>query len=236
VGTLWLDGADTLLTPEIVEHGRYDPQLVAYMRRALEPGMTVVDIGANIGYFAVLAASLVGPAGRVIAVEPEPTTAAILAANLWRNGAHNAEVLPLAAMAHTGHVPLIVNESGRSGNWVLPGGPAERMVPCARLDELLDDGPVHFVKTDAQGADHLAIRGMEGTLARSPDVSMVIEFAPTIPDLHGETTLEVLRYLQSLGFAIGPMTEESQPNPMPPEVIMYLGEYHDWLNLLLTRP
>jgi FkbM family methyltransferase len=236
VGTLWLDRADTLLTPEILEHGRYDPQLVAYMRRVLRPGMTVVDIGANIGYFAVLAAALVGPTGRVLAVEPEPTTAAILAANLWRNGAHHAEVLPLAAMAHTGHVPLIINEDGRSGNWVLPGATDHGLVPCARLDDLLGDGPVHFVKTDAQGADHLAIRGMEATLARSPDASVVIEFSPTLPEMHGETPLEVLRYLQGLGFVMGPMTEEGEPNPMPPEVIMYLGEFHDWLNLVLTRP
>jgi hypothetical protein len=110
------------------------------------------------------------------------------------------------------------------------------MVPCARLDDLLGDGPVHFVKADAQGADHLAIRGMEATLARSPDVSIVIEFSPTVPDIHGEAPLEVLRYLQSLGFVLGPLTDEGHPNPMPPEVVMYLGEFHDWLNLLLTRP
>jgi FkbM family methyltransferase len=198
--------------------------------------MTVVDIGANIGYFAVLAARLVGPTGRVLAVEPEPTTASILAANLWRNGAHNAEVLPLAAMAHTGHVPLIINEAGRSGNWVLPGATGHGLVPCARLDDLLGDEPVHFVKADAQGADHLAIRGMEATLARSPGASIVIEFSPTLEEVHGETPLEVLRYLQSLGFVMGPMTEDGRPNPMPPEAIMYLGEFHDWLNLLLTRP
>ncbi|MGZ5362446.1 MAG: FkbM family methyltransferase, partial [Solirubrobacterales bacterium] len=97
LGSIWLERDAEMVTPELVQNGRYQPSLTALMRKALKPGMTFVDAGANIGYFSVLAGRLVGPTGRVVCVEADPGNVAILRANLHRHGATNAVVFPVAA-------------------------------------------------------------------------------------------------------------------------------------------
>src|SRR5438552_19014271 len=67
----------------------YEADETALLQRTLKPGMTVVDVGANIGYMATLAARCVGPAGRVLAIEPDPGNAELLAANIARNDSRN---------------------------------------------------------------------------------------------------------------------------------------------------
>ena len=67
--------------------GEWQPALTAYLRRALQPGDTFVDVGANSGFFSLLGASLVGEAGAVVAVEACPATCARLRANLELNPA-----------------------------------------------------------------------------------------------------------------------------------------------------
>ena len=121
IGTLWLDATDTLITPLIREHHHWEGDVTAFLEHALRPGMTFVDVGANIGYFSVLGSQLVGDKGRVFAVEPDSRTLAILRANLWRHRGSNASVLPLAAYSETGHIAFTVNEEGRAGSVVAPG-------------------------------------------------------------------------------------------------------------------
>ena len=74
--------------------GRYGPQETALLGAALRPGATFVDVGANWGYFTLLAAHRVGPAGRVVALEPDPRLFALLRANLAANGIGWAVALP----------------------------------------------------------------------------------------------------------------------------------------------
>jgi hypothetical protein len=105
IGALWLDEHDHLITPLIQEYGNWELDVCALLERTLKPGMTFVDVGANIGYFSVLASKLVGSKGRVLAVEPDPRTVSLLRANLRRHGCSNTTVLPIAAHSKTGQVP-----------------------------------------------------------------------------------------------------------------------------------
>ena len=139
--------------------------------------MRFVDVGANLGYFSVLASRLVGPTGQVVAVEPGERSGAVLRANLWRHGCLNTVVVPTAAWYRMGHVQFEINPDGGSGRL---GDPYERrgeatVVAAAALDDVLE-GPLQpFVKTHAQGADHSSA-GHGGTLAMSPDAEIVVEF------------------------------------------------------------
>src|SRR5436190_10823798 len=97
LGPLWVEKGAEILTRSLVEGGMWDPTISGLMTNVLRPGMTFVDAGANIGYFSVLGSQLVGPEGRVFAVEPDPLNLAILRANLERLGCSNVTVLPVAA-------------------------------------------------------------------------------------------------------------------------------------------
>ena len=122
VGSIWLERDAELMTPSILELGRWADELTALMRVALRPGMTFVDVGANIGYFSVLGSTLVGPEGRVLCVEADPANVAILRANLWKNNCQNAQVLPVAAWESETELSLVPNQAGGAGTAVDPAG------------------------------------------------------------------------------------------------------------------
>ena len=235
IGPLWLPAEDTLITPLIQQYGFWEPDVAAFFEARLRPGMRFVDVGANLGYFSVLASRLVGLTGQVVAVEPGERSAAVLRANLWRHGCRNAVVVPTAAWHETGHVQFELNPDGGSGDWV---NPYERrgeavVVAAAALDDLLE-APVNGLKTDAQGADHLVLRGMATTLARSPDVEIVVEFLPTLPNLYGDAQLDVLAEYRDMGFELFFLDPVGVPIRVTDEEVMGTGA--DILNLCLRRP
>jgi FkbM family methyltransferase len=235
IGPLWLPAEDTLITPLIAQYGFWEPDLAAFFEARMRPGMRFVDVGANLGYFSVLASRLVGPSGQVVAVEPGERSGAVLRANLWRHGCRNTVVVPAAGWYETGHVQFELNPDGGSGDWV---NPYERrgeatVVAAAALDDLLE-APIHGLKTDAQGADHLVLRGMATTLARSPDVEVVVEFLPTLPNLYGDPQLEVLAEYRDMGFEFFFLDPVGVPIPVTEDEVMGTGA--DILNLCLRRP
>jgi FkbM family methyltransferase len=235
-GPLWLNRADTLVTPGIESHGMYEAHVTALMHRLLRPGMTFVDVGANIGYFSVLASKLVGPEGLVVAVEPGPANLALLRANLWRNACSNALVLPIAAYTHRGHVQLVLNPEGGAGNWVQAGDvPAPSiLVPCAPLDELLEGQRVDVLKTDAEGSDVQAIRGMEATIRRSAGITIVAEFWVEAYGGRGEAPSEVLDYYSGLGLGKSLLRDTGEVEPTDDDGLLGLAGSVPFVNIVMA--
>lgn len=159
----------------------YEPLLRSMMRRHIPQGGTVVDGGAHIGYHTVLAASLVGPEGRVVAFEPAPSTYALLAENIAQNGCENVTVLQAALADRSGPGALHLS-SGWSGDHRIAETPARHAVEIelVSLDQYLSaSATVDFIKLDIQGAEPLALKGAERVLARSPRLVAAIEYDPS---------------------------------------------------------
>jgi FkbM family methyltransferase len=233
VGTLWLDATDTLITPLIREHHEWEGDVTAFIETALRPGMTFVDVGANIGYFSVLASQLVGEEGRVVAVEADERTVSILRANLWRHGCSNAVVLPLAAYSQTGHVAFSVNDEGRAGSVIAPGSETGVVVPCARLDDVVAP-PVHVLKIDVEQAEHLVVRGAEQTVAASPGIAIVTEFWPGATKLtDGQAPVALLEYYESLGFELCLLRPDGTVEPRAPAEVLDAGKGNPLMNIVL---
>ena len=101
--------------------GVYEPELVSLLKKTLKPGMTVLDLGANIGYFSVISAALVGQNGQVHAFEPMPQNLLRLRKNLepyrW------AMTHPYAVANVTGEVPIHYSdkEAGWASTSILSG-------------------------------------------------------------------------------------------------------------------
>ena len=176
VGSIWLERDAELMTPSILELGRWADELTALMRVALRPGMTFVDVGANIGYFSVLGSKLVGPEGRVLCVEADPANVAILRANLWKNNCQNAQVLPVAAWESETELSLVPNQAGGAGTAVDPGWEPDRAerIPAFRLDQMID-GRVDYVKVDCEGTDDRVVTGAEGLIRANPSLLLTVE-------------------------------------------------------------
>jgi FkbM family methyltransferase len=124
---------------EVCFTGQYEPQETALLKAILEPGMVFVDVGANWGYFTLLAAARVGPQGRVVSLEPDPRLARRLRGNVALSSLGNVEPLEVAAAA----VPTRLTLSGydeRGGNFGL-----------SRLVEQLAPGPASAARARAGG-------------------------------------------------------------------------------------
>jgi hypothetical protein len=113
VGYLWAHRDDQVVRPYMETPGLWEPRLAALLRSRLRAGSTFLDVGANIGYFSVLAAQCMGPDGLVVAVEPDPGSVAVLRGNLWQHRCKNVVVLPVAAWMETTHRPFSVNDENR---------------------------------------------------------------------------------------------------------------------------
>jgi FkbM family methyltransferase len=150
--------------------GAVDPFLLGMAARLVKPGMTVWDVGANVGLFTFAAAFAAGPAGRVLAVEADDWLAELL-----RRSARTAppayapvEVLAAAVSDVPGPVEFFIARRGRAGNHLgsVPGstqtgGTREvRRVDAVTLDGLLDRSPApQVLKIDTEGAELLCLRG-----------------------------------------------------------------------------
>jgi FkbM family methyltransferase len=176
-----------LIAREVFFTGRYGPQETALLRALLRPGATLVDVGANWGYFTLLAAHLVGPTGRVVAMEPDPRLFALLRGNVDANGLRQVTPLPVAAADRAGTLALAGHDPD-SGNWGLSsvmteGGARSFQVEARTVDEVLDqEGAerVDLLKMDIEGAEELALRGMEAGLARGRYRRVLVELHPTL--------------------------------------------------------
>lgn len=173
---------------------------------ALHAGDCFVDVGAHIGYHATLAASLVGPAGLVLAYEPSPANFEVLAANIRLNGFAHAAAMNIAVSDRSGYETLHFSRSSSADHrtYEVRGDPRRSMrVPSRTLDEMLSGidlaGRGLFVKVDTQGFEIRVLRGARQTLARRP-VRMIVELYPFGLEANGGSCGELLEELRGLGF------------------------------------
>jgi FkbM family methyltransferase len=150
---------------------------------AFDPGASFVDVGANIGLYAVAAGYAVGRGGRVLAVEPTPRTAEVLVQNLRLNGLMDRGVVTVAQVAvgeALGHARLATHNEDSGHNSLYPTGDEDELieVEVVALDDLVPEGSsVDVVKIDAEGAELAVLRGMRQVAAANPDIVVFAELA-----------------------------------------------------------
>lgn len=188
--------------------GRYAPRETALLRALLKPGDTLVDVGANLGYFTLVGAALVGAGGRVVALEPDPRMAAELEENVRRNRLAQVHTIRAAAFDRRGTATLAGYDED-AGNWGvsrLQSAPASLTtftVECAPLDDLLDEmgiEDVPLVKIDVEGAEQAVLRGMRAGLARGRYRRVLVELHPWEYADRAAAVREMVEEMQAFGF------------------------------------
>jgi FkbM family methyltransferase len=194
------DPADLAVGAALVRDRSYEPHLVAQLRRRLRPGAAMLDLGANIGFYTLLAAAAVGPTGRVVSFEPNGANLQLLYGSLLANRFENVEVFPFAASDHRGFQPLLTVGSNGVLNFVDSGNLT--IVPLVRLDDVLPAGArFDVVKMDIEGHEPAALRGMERLLRRCRPV-LFTEFFPWAIRQGGGDPERYLQALLDLGYGV----------------------------------
>jgi len=213
---------------------------VPWLAEQIRPGMTVVDAGANIGYYTLVFADLVGPAGKVISFEPDPDLFEAASENVRRNGKsgmvelHNCALgaQPGELYLERGHVNSGDNRLRRSG----PDMTRAVAVQVMRLDDVPASEKVDWIKVDVQGWECDVFEGMVQTLARNrKTLQICFEFWPHGIRQAGRDPIEVLEILRRCGYSVH---HPGNPSPVTrAELERYCREAGrmTFLNLLAHR-
>lgn len=150
--------------------GYWEIWLTLFFANTVTPGMTVMDIGANLGYYTLLLGDAVGPSGHVIAIEPVPQTYELLKKSIELNGMGGRVRLVTAAAAGPGtaSVAMYVPEN-EPKNAAIVATPVTGtiQIPAVSVDGLTRELPrLDLVKIDAEGAETAIIDGMQETIER----------------------------------------------------------------------
>jgi len=167
----------------------------------LEPGDLFVDVGANFGFWALAAAHR---GCRVIAVEPVPTTRALLAANAARNGLmERVQIFAGAVSDSVGSLSVAVpaGESGQASVHPDAGAELESFtVEATTLDALIGEQPVRFLKIDVEGHEPAVLRGAARALRSGQIEFVLVELASVVMDRSGASAASLIDVLEGYGY------------------------------------
>ncbi|GAC1494461.1 MAG: hypothetical protein NVS1B2_11140 [Vulcanimicrobiaceae bacterium] len=242
---MFVDSRDVSLAPHLMLDGLYEEHVEAALRKIVKPGMHVVDIGANVGFFTLQIAHDVGPSGSVTAFEADPGLAAILRDNVEINGfQQRATIVPCAVGDRSGRARFFVRDRHRGNGSLIAG---IEQVPWNASDA---DAPIdvdltslddhiaatkrrpQLVKIDAEGAESAIFRGARALLADGEPLTIVVEFMPKFFTEAGEDAASFLDTIDAAGFTIRLIEERRRKIVDTDRAALLSRRYSE---LLLTR-
>jgi FkbM family methyltransferase len=206
--------------------GVYERSETRFFLRVCKPGMTFLDIGANVGYYTALALSAMQKSGKIVALEPDPENFKYLRATVAANDGRIAVCIQKAASDHAGRMTLYTSSDNRGDNRLyaneLCQGSCE--VEVERVDSILkaiEIEAVDLIKMDVQGYEAHVLGGMKDVIRNSTKMVLLSEFWPDGLRRAGSDPARYLLDLQSLGLNIFELTDESEIVPVtnPDELI-----------------
>jgi FkbM family methyltransferase len=226
-GAWWL-AEKGALDHELIHDG-FESVEAGFVARVLQPGMTVLDIGAHHGLYTLLASKRVGPEGRVLAFEPSPRERRRLLRHLRINGCSNVFVEPLALGDHSGEADLFLVEGAQDWcNSLRPPEVSERTstvrVEVQRLDEVLRAlgiRRVDFVKLDVEGAELSFLHGASKMLESVSRPAILAEVQDLRTRPWGYPAREIVQFLASAGYRWFALNEDGDLQPVSSDLSFY---------------
>lgn len=208
-------------------------------RQMVQEGMTVVDVGAHIGIYSLLASSRVGPSGHVFSFEPTPAIYELLRENIGRTAYRgHVSLYPNAVTERHGErVAFAVSADSTRDSSLFFDAKADRQtiieVETVALDRVIPkDLRVDVVKIDAEGAEGAVIRGMQRILEDNSDILVFMEFAPEHIQRAGELPADLIHQLSGFGFRFYAIRDfEAAFDALQPAEVLGMSS----ANLLMSR-
>ncbi len=243
---LHMDLRDGAVSSAMFTEGIWEPEETKFLEKNLRPGMVFVDIGAHIGYYTVLASSLVGSTGKVFAFEPDPRNFAFLQKNVVENRCQNVLTNQKAVAALSG--PSFLHRSNGNfgdhrtyeplGETVQQAGTKRSAVAveAISLDDYFAANPtgIDFLKMDIQGSEYDAFIGMRRTLQQNSGVTILTEFWPTGFKQADVLPSAFLNEVRACGFKIYRLEQGRTLESSDADILSSLSG-DDYMSLVLSR-
>jgi FkbM family methyltransferase len=251
LGELLFPKADKVMAPFISRDGIWEKEEVDWLKEHVAEGSVCINVGANVGYFALQMARLTGPHGFVYAFEPNREVLPFLKKNISNSEFRNIRVFSKAASNQRGLRKLYLNRVNYGDSRMfdprstLGGGnhlemgfskkPKYRFVRVTKIDDDLKGRRIDTVLIDTQGFDHLVIRGMKEIISQfKPNI--LTEFVPQWISDMGWDPLEILEEYQNYGYQIKSLDFESALTISPKELLSNIEKSKKlYSNLSLTQ-
>jgi len=225
----------------IYYQGASEPETADFVRRFLKPGMVFVDVGAHLGEYTLLAASLLGSSGHVHAFEPGPEVFEILRRNIQLNRCANVTASPEAVWEEETLVNFEVNSEPSLSAVQMRNegtdGSATIEVRAITLDHYFADPLMprpNLIKVDVEGAELQVLRGATSLLVLPPSQAPIVifEYGPSNTKRFGYSADDTIQFLREHGYAVyiwgrGMFTALDGPPPLP--------EMNSTCNLIATK-
>lgn len=200
---LVLPADDISMTPTILS-GEYEAFELDLFERLIKPGITMIDVGANIGIYSLIAGKRGQPTGRVFAFEPVPENLDHLHRNIQLNGLTNVDTIPAAVGDERGRTRIALSPKEFGTHAIatetykgrgLSAHKAYVEVPITTIDKFVNDRSIQpdVIKIDIEGYEPFAVRGGLRTLRQQP--ALFIEFSADLIRRYGEDPLRMLSSL-----------------------------------------
>ena len=221
--------------------GHYEKETMKQFVDLVKTGMTVVDVGANIGYYTLMASRLTGDRGRVYAFEADSDAFASLQRNLTENNCQNLVPVCEAVSNEEGTALFCCPEPERAYIVTEPSAEiAQKVVPTTSLDQFFarQNWPaVDVIKMDIEGEEQAALQGMKELSRRNPSLKLIVEFNMGAIKRSGTNPVTVISTLRELGFTTARIIERGlysfslDSQSLPKELIQPNAMY----NLLCSK-
>jgi len=236
---MYLDDLDTL---HLAINGIWEPLETNLVKNNLKGGDIVLNIGANIGYYALLAARLVGPNGKVFAFEPDLNNFKILKKNIEINNYKNIIPINKAVSDKTGKAKLYLSNENRGSHRIYEAEDMRKYIEIEtiKIDDFFKDknDKINFILMDIEGSEVAAFNGMKKILKKNKNVKILTEFWDWAIKKAGYDPKKFIEDISKSGFKISYMDEDLKKLvPIEKnEIIKKAREYkRDALNLFLSR-
>jgi FkbM family methyltransferase len=196
----------------LLQTGEYEPPMIAVLRKYLKPGDVFVDLGANEGYFSVIASGLVGSGGRVIAIEPQSRLQAVIHRNLQLNNCTNVEIERIVISGVNGELELTLTpqtNTGGSSLWPtrqkLRGVLSKERVESRTLESFLRSAGIPscgLMKVDIEGAEWEVFMNAGDVLRSGAIRRFVLEIHNTLLEARGLRGIDLHEFILSCGYSL----------------------------------
>jgi FkbM family methyltransferase len=206
-------GQDRFISEAIERDGIWEPMETEIILRALQPNDVFFDIGANIGYYSVIASTAVGPKGKVIAFEPDPANFELLIQNIHLNNLTNVFAYRQAVCESPGSRPLYLCEDNKGDHRLYESRDRREnvIVECIDLDSFIASTGLlaNLVKLDTQGSEASILKGMQATLSKQAEgIKLILEFWPFGLKENNSSPEELLSLLPEARFQLEVIDED----------------------------
>jgi FkbM family methyltransferase len=189
--------------------GEYESELLLLVQKYLSPGSTFLDLGANEGFFAVIASKLVGPTGRVVAVEPQSRLGSVILKNLALNECANCTIVQAATSDFSGEITIHLAPTTNTGStsvFHFTKYPVEKeIVRSLTLTDLLNELGIDkfdFVKVDIEGAEYNVFMAAKDVLLSGRLARIELEFHSDILRNQGYVEEDLHKHMQECGYVL----------------------------------